>query len=77
MGPLSPDSPQLGNRLVPGTRRENDRAEAGESPGANRMERKQNEGAEREDGERTLPNVPEMVYLLQTPLPPKATSFSS
>lgn len=41
------------------------------------MERKQNEGAERADGEKTLPNVPEMVYLLQTPLPPKATSFSS
>ena len=41
------------------------------------MERKQNEGTERADGERTLPNVPEMVYLLQTPLPPEATSFSS
>lgn len=41
------------------------------------MERRQNEGAERADGERTLPNAPEMAYLLQTPLPPKATSFSS
>ena len=40
------------------------------------MERRRNEGAERAGGERTLPNALEMVYSLQTPLPPKATSFS-